>query len=323
MRKIFIALVATVAAFAANIENANAQTATAAEQVNNQDQELVDRLAKKAEVYIKSEGPSRIETPTSLASQRTYYFNNINLRVASSLEYKEKLDSLLINWQKAKKRVPVSGIAAGPVVGAMQMAENFSPVAGAQLTMAWKRVEISGGGLVGISKYNKESNKAGKSFVCPIAFAEIGYIPYRFAMKGYDNQGYLAFGAGVQYVFDKNANDAGSNTYETATQIVTEKNEFMVEGNSTSLYLYGKGRFSLKHMGGSAISVKVFGGIYNRYYMEGSRRKAIVGATVAWEFSGAKETVDSDVVKLQKSMEGGNYELINNVINQIRAERMK
>lgn len=320
MRKIYFAAVAA-AIFMANVENVNAQTATAAEQVNNQ--ELVDRLAKKAEVRLKSEVPSLIETPTSLASQRTYYYNNVDLRVASSLEYKEKLDSLLMKWEEAKRRVPVSGIAAGPVVGAMQMAENFSPVAGAQLTMAWKRVEISGGGLVGISKYNKESNKAGKSFVCPIAFAELGYIPCRFSMNGYDNQGYISFGAGVQYVFDKNANDAGTNTYETETQIVTEKSEFMVEGNSTSLYLYGKGRFSLRHMGGSAISVKIFGGIYNRYYMEGSRRKAIVGATVAWEFSGAKKTVDSDVVKLRKSLEGGNYELINDVINQIRAERMK
>lgn len=318
MRKIYFAAVAA-AIFMANVENVNAQTS---EQVNNNEAGLVDRLAKKAEVRFKSEVPSLIETPTSLASQRTYYYNNKDLRVAAP-EYGEKLDSLLMKWEEAKRRVPVSGIAAGPVVGAMQMAENFSPVAGGQLTMAWKRVEISGGGLVGISKYNKESNKAGKSFVCPIAFAELGYIPCRFSMNGYDNQGYISFGAGVQYVFDKNANDAGTNTYETSTQIVTEKSEFMVEGNSTSLYLYGKGRFSLKHMGGSAISVKIFGGIYNRYYMEGSRRKAIVGATVAWEFSGAKKNVDSDVVKLRKSLEGGNYELINDVINQIRAERMK
>jgi len=113
MRKIMIAAFAAVAAFAANVENVNAQT-TGMGTVNNQDQELVDRLAKKAEAYLKSEGPSRIETPTALASQRTYYYNNKDLRVAAP-EYGEKLDSLLMKWEEAKRRVPVSGIAAWPL----------------------------------------------------------------------------------------------------------------------------------------------------------------------------------------------------------------
>lgn len=312
MKKVMIAAIAAFAAFAANTET-NAQ-------VNNQTERQIQSLVKKGEAYLLSQGkPEKVSTPTSLASQKTYIFDSEILELKAPVEYQGKMDTLMVNWRLAIKRNPTSGIAVGPAIGFVQMAENSSPVGGAQLTMAWKKVELSGGLLVGISKYNNESNMAGKSFVCPIAFGEIGYIAHRFSMRGYNNQGYISFGVGAQYVFDKNNNNIGENTYETPTEVITEKNEFMVEGNSTSIYGYAKVRFSLGHMSGSAISIKAFGGVYNRYYLDGSRRKAIVGATIAWEFSGAKKNVDSDVKSLKTHLENGDYEFANEVINQMRA----
>lgn len=175
MKKNIIAAIAAVAAFAA-IESANAQTA--------EQSVVANRLAKKATAYWKSEGePKADATAVGAAAQKTYFFNKKRVRAAVEGENQGRLDSLIIRWDKDVKREATSGIAAGLKAGFVQMAENSSPLIGAQLTMAWKHVEVGAGFGGAISKYNAESSKAGKSYLCPVANAEIGLIVKHFAWR--------------------------------------------------------------------------------------------------------------------------------------------
>ena len=121
------------------------------------------------------------------------------------------------------------------------------------------------------------------------------------------------------FIFDKNANDLGEVATAVEGGTIYTTSEYDVKGNSSAIYGGVKARFSLKHMGRTAITVKAFGGVYQRYYLEGSKRKPFAGVTVGIEFSGAKKRVDSDVNTLQKSLEAGNYELANQLINNLRA----
>jgi hypothetical protein len=311
MKKYIIAAAAAI--FMANTESVNAQTA---EQVS-----IANRLAKKATAYWKSEGePKADATAVGAAAQKTYFFNKKRVRAAVEGENQGRLDSLIIRWDKDVKREATSGIAAGLKAGFVQMAENSSPLIGAQLTMAWKHVEVGAGFGGAISKYNAESSKAGKSYLCPVANAEIGLIVKHFSLGGVDNRGYISVGYNFMYVFDKNENLASERVYETPSETITESGYFAVEGNSMAHTGYVKVRFSPKHFGGMVVGIKAYGGLYNRYYQEGSRRKAIFGAEVSLEFSGAKKRTDSDVIRMLNEANGGDYTIMNEAINQIRAK---
>lgn len=300
--------------------------AFAATSVNAQNNEqIVNRLVEKAEPYWASEGPkASAQDVTSLAAQHTYYYDNQVLEAKRAFDRdNNRRDSLIIRMKEAIRRNATSGVGVGFKLGCIQMAENFSPTFGLMGSMAWKRVEAVGGFSLAISKYNSESSKAGSSFFCPIANADLGYIVSRFPLGGYNNRGYISLGYSFMYIFDKNQNVSGQNTYETATESITTTDYFSVEGNSMAHTAYVKARFGLKEMGVSSISFKLYGGLYNRYYQEGSRRKAVVGAEVSLEFSGAKKRVDKDVETLEKSLRDGDYTLINDVTNKILAEKMK
>jgi hypothetical protein len=223
------------------------------------------------------------------------------------------------DFTKRIRRNATSGWGLGVQGGCIQMAENFSPTAGLETTFAGKRFLVGAGAEVAISKYNSESSKAGSSFFAPIFSAKAALILTRFSLGGYDNMGYIAVGYEFKYILDKNQNVSSEETYETATESITNTDYFNVEGNSMAHCGFIEARFALKHMGVSSIGIKAYAGAYNRYYMEGSRRKAMFGASVSLYFSGAKKRVDSDVVRLQKDMENGDFTIANEMINQLRA----
>jgi len=293
-KNIIITAMAVIATFVAGTENANAQN----------ESELLNRIQSTLDKMDKQKSQKLLD----LTAQKTYFYDKDVLAV--DLGSGEK------TFVKKIRRNPTSGVALGINAGVVQMAENFSPTLGLGLTMAWKRIEGNVGFAGAISKYNDESDKAGESFLTPIANADLGIIVTRGSLGGYDNQWYLSIGYSFMYVFDKNHNKNAERTYETATEIVTTSDFFAVEGNSMAHCAYVKARFSLHHLGCSAVSVKAFGGIYNRYYEEGSRRKAIVGVSASFELSGAKKRVDNNVVELQYELEQ-----YNNYINQMRANQ--
>jgi len=327
MRKSIIAIAMMAAAFAANIENANAQTS---EQVNNNEAALVDRLVEKAEVHLQSEVPIKFDTPTSLASQKNSYFDCSKVVITTPAEeveevesYVENLDSLVINWRDKMLRNASSEWMGGVEMGYVQLAENGSPIVELGVTYAGKRLLAGVTAGVAASKYNKESSKAGKSFVCPIFSARVGLILSRFSLGGYDNMGYWSLSYVFKYIQDKNKNLL-SETVETEGNIeTTTSSYYKAEGNSMGHCLELECRFSLKHMRGTSLGFKVYGGMFNRYYLEGSRTKALVGVSANLNFNFASKHVDNDVKKLRQSLENGEYELANKVINKIRAERMK
>ena len=282
---IIIAAMAVIATFVAGTERVNAQQSqTPAELVKNLTATL-ERM-KQSQPLMKE------------AAQHTYFYDKSDL----NLNFGDEKYS----FTKKIRRNATSGVALGINAGAVQMAENFSPTAGLSLTMAWKRIEGSVGFSGAISQFNNESDKAGDSFISPIANADLGLIVTHFPLGKYDNMGYVSVGYSFMYVFDKNHNISGQNTYETPTETLITSDYFAVEGNSMAHCGYAKVRFALKHMGCTAVSVKAFGGVYNRYYQEGSRRKAIVGVSVSLEFSGAKKRVDNNVVELQSLLESYN-----------------
>lgn len=295
MRKIFIALVATVAAFAANIENANAQT-TGMGTVENQLRETVKALKQS-------------QRSVAIGNQRTYFYDKDVLSVdfgeGESYDFTKKI-----------RRNAVSGWGVGIQAGAIKMAENFSPTAGVEATFAGKRFLVGAGAEAAISKYNAESTKAGQSFVAPIFSAKAGIILSRFSLGGYDNMGYVAVGYEFKYILDKNENKAAERVEREGNVETTTTDYFYVEGNSMCHTGFVEARFSLKHMGGTSIGVKAYGGMYNRYYQEGSRRKAMFGASVSLYFNGAKCRTDKNVELLQTQLEQ-----YNNNINQMRANQ--
>jgi hypothetical protein len=312
MKKSIIAA-AAAAIFMANVENMNAQTA---EQVS-----IANRLAKKATAYWKSEGePAADKTAVDAASQKTYFFNKKRVRAAVEAEYQGKLDSLIIRWDKDVKREATSGWAFGVTGGVIQMAENFSPTLGFDASFAGKLFLLGATAEAGISKYNAESSKSGKSFVAPVFSARIGIIPCHFSLGGVDNRGWLAIGYEFKYILDKNENLASERVYETPSETITESGYFAVEGNSMAHTGFIEARFSPKHFGSVAIGVKAYGGVYNRYYQEGSRRKAMFGASVSLYFSGAKKRSDADVIRMLNEANGGDYTIMNEAVNQIRAK---
>ena len=62
-------------------------------------------------------------------------------------------------------------------------------------------------------------------------------------------------------------------------------------------------RISLRHMSTMSLGVKLYGGAYNRYYLDGYRRKAMFGGAVSLYFNGAKKRTDKNVEKLQVLLE--------------------
>lgn len=286
-RNIIIVAIATIATLVAGTERVNAQ----------QRQETPAELVANLKVVL--ERMKQSQPLMQEAAQHTYFYDkdDLNLQFGPDEKY---------SFTKKIRRNATSGVALGVNAGVVQMAENFSPTAGLSLTMAWKRIEGTVGFSGAFSQYNKESDKAGESFISPIANADLGLIVTHFPLGKYDNMGYISMGYSFMYVFDKNHNISGQTTYETPTETLITSDYFAVEGNSMAHCGYIKARFALKHLGCTAISVKAFGGIYNRYYQEGSRRKAIVGASVAIEFSGAKKRVDKNVVELQSLLESYN-----------------
>lgn len=313
MKKTYIAAVAA-AIFMANTEFVNAQSFGNEQVINN--------LKNKAEVYWASEGPQTKNVVTE-AGQKTYIYDRDDFEMSvPAVRENGKADTLKIKLNKAIRRNPTSGVAFGVDAGGVMLAENFSPAGGFHVTMSWKKIDLTGGFLGATNVYNEESSKAGKRFFAGMAYGEIGYNA-RFKMRGYNNQGVFVPFVGYMFIFDKNANDLG----ETATAVeggtIYTTSEYDVKGNSSAIYGGVKARISLKHMGGMALTAKVFGGVYQRYYLEGSKRKPFAGVTIGLEFSGAKKRVDSDVNTLQKSLEAGNYELANQFINNLRAASMK
>lgn len=274
MRKI---IVAAFAAFAIVI-NANAQNGT------------VENMLKETIKALKTSQPAMVET-----GQHTYYYDKDVLEVNFGDEGYQ--------FTKQIRRNAVSGWALGAQAGAIQMAENFSPTAGIEATYAGKRFLVGAGAEAAISKYNDESSKAGKSFVAPIFSAKAGIIITRFPLWGYNNMGYVAVGYEFKYILDKNQNVSGERTYETQTEKITETEYFSVEGNSMCHTGFVEARISLRHMSTVSLGIKLYGGAYNRYYQEGSRRKAMFGGSVSVYFNGAKKRTDKNVEKLQTLLE--------------------
>lgn len=304
MKKYIIAAIAAIAAFAA-VENVNAQNS----------EQVVDRLVEKATTWKLSEGQKEKSDVISAASAHTYIFGYRKFQIDAPIS---ETDSLISVWQEERIREVTNGVAGGVDLGGVMLAKNFSPAAGFHLTMSWKTIDITGGFLAATNKYNEESSKAGKKFFAGMAYGELGYN-FRFKMHGYNNQGVIVPLVGYMFIFDKNANDLG----ETATAVeggtIYTTSEYDVKGNSSAIYGGVKYRASLKHMGRTAITIKAFGGVYQRYYLEGSKRKPFAGLTAGLEFSGAKKRTDADVKALRTSLENGDYRLANEVINKLRA----
>jgi hypothetical protein len=271
-------IIAAFAAFA--VINANAQ--------NNG---TVENMLKETIKALKTSQPAMAET-----SQHTYFYDKDVLSVDFGAG--EAYD-----FTKNIRRNAVSGWALGVQAGAIQMAENFSPTAGIEATFAGKRFLVGAGAEAAISKYNAESSKAGQSFVAPIFSAKAGVIITRFNLFGYNNMGYIAIGYEFKYVLDKNQNVSGEKTYETMNERITETEYFSVEGNSMCHTGFVEARISLRHMSTVSLGVKLYGGAYNRYYQEGSRRKAMFGGSVSLYFNGAKKRTDKNVEKLQTLLE--------------------
>jgi hypothetical protein len=244
-----------------------------------------------------------------VANQKTYFWDKdvLNISFGNGEQYQ------LI---KKIRRNATSGWALGVNGGAIQMAENFSPTVGLDASFAGKRLMVGAGMEAAISKYNKESSRADKSFFAPIFSARAGVIVSRFSLGGYDNMGWIALGYEFKYILDKNENNAGSTTYETETEIITTTDKFYVEGNSMCHVGFVEARFGLKHMGVTSLGIKAYAGAYNRYYQEGSRRKLMIGGSVSLYFSGAKKRTDRNVELLQYQLEN-----MNNNINQMRANK--
>jgi hypothetical protein len=295
-------------------------TFVVSEKANAQNRQVANCLAKKAEVYWASEGKSpKMETPTALQSQKTFFYDKEELELTAPAIHNGKQDELILNWNSKIRRNATSGWGLGLQGGVIQMAENFSPAAGLDLTFAGKRFLVGASAEAAISKYNSESSKAGQSFIAPIFSARAGIVLKRFSLGGYDNMGYIAAGYEFKYILDKNENKTNKSTYEGPNESYTTSDRFYVEGNSMCHVGFFEARFALKHMGSASIGAKAFGGVYNRYYEEGSRRKAMFGASVSLYFSGAKKRSDKDVAYLRSSMESVDYELANQIINQVRA----
>jgi hypothetical protein len=301
---IIIAAVAAIAAFAASTETANAQS----------NEQVINNLTKKASVWKLSEGEPAKNDAISAASAHTYIFDCKKFQIEAPIS---ETDSLIAVWQEEQIRNVTNGVAFGVDAGGVMLAENFSAAAGFHVTMSWKRIDITGGFLAATNVYNEESTKAGQRFFAGMAYGELGYN-CRFKMRGYNNQGVIVPFAGYMFIFDKNANDINE-TIAVNGGTLTYDGMSNVKGNSSAIYGGVKARFSLKHMGGMALTAKVFGGVYQRYYLEGSKRKPFAGVTIGLEFSGAKKRTDADVKALRTSLENGDYQMANEVINNLRA----
>jgi hypothetical protein len=301
-----------IAAFAAAIFMANTES------VNAQNEQVINNLSQKAETWWASEGHQTKNVVTE-AGQKTYIYDRDDFEMSvPTIRENGKADTLKVRLNKAIRRNETSGVAGGVDLGGLMLDKNFTFAFGAHLTMAWKWFDLTGGVLVGKNKHTDESSLAGQSFITTMVYGEAG-VPFRFKQSGYNNMAYIEPYVGYACIFDKNQDYLGENTYTTAEGTVTESGYFDVEGKSAAIYGGVKYRTSLKHMGAWGLTVKVFGGVYQRYYGDGSRRKPFAGVTVGIEFSGAKKRVDSDVNTLQKSLEAGNYELANDFINNLRA----
>lgn len=301
---------ATVAAFAANIELVNAQSFG--------NEQVINSLTQKAVVYWASEGPQTKNVVTE-ASQKTYFYDRDDNEISvPAVRENGKADTLVIRLNKGICRNETSGVAGGIDAGCLMLDKNFTFAFGGHITMAWRWVDLTGGLLVGKNKNTDESSLAGQSFITTDVYVELG-SPFRFKQGGYNNMAYIEPYIGYSCIFDKNQNYLGENTYQTPGGTVTETGYFDVEGKSAAIYGGVKYRTSLKHMGAWGLTIKAFGGVYQRYYGDGSRRKPFAGVTVGIEFSGAKKRVDKDVEALQKSLENGNFELANAFINKLRA----
>jgi hypothetical protein len=197
-----------------------------------------------------------------IANRASYYYDEKRLNV--DLGEGEKYSFLMEYIINA-----TSGWGFAPQLGFIQMAENGSPTFGVETTYAGKYLVLGAGVEGAISKYNAESSNAGQSFFAPIFSAKIGFIPTRFALGGYDNMGYVAVGYEFKYILDKNKNLSGEYTYETPTEVVTDRSYYYVKGNSMCHTAFVEGRFSLKHMSNISLGGKHYGGVYNHYYKEG------------------------------------------------------
>jgi len=308
-QNIIIAAVAAIATFAAT-ESVNAQSFGNEQVINN--------LKNKAEVYWASEGP-QTKSVVAEAGQKTYIYDRDDFEMSvPAVRENGMQDTLKIRLNKGIRRNETSGVAGGVDLGGLMLDKNYTFAFGGHITMAWKWFDLTGGVLVGKNKHTDESSLAGKDFTTTMVYGEAG-VPFRFKQGGYNNMAYIEPYVGYACIFDKNQDYLGENTYNTTEGTVTESGYFDVEGKSAAIYGGVKYRTSLKHMGAWGLTIKAFGGVYQRYYSDGSRRKPFAGVTVGLEFSGAKKRVDSDVNTLQKSLENGNYELANAFINNLRA----
>ncbi len=289
-KNIIIAAIAAFAAFAANTQVVNAQELSTVEK-------SIIETCKAIKVSQEKMG---------IANRASDYYDVEKLNIQFT---EEEIYSL---YNTIRKNA-TSGWGIGLEGGCIQMAENFSPTFGIEATYAGKYI-LAGFGFEGaISKLNAESSNPGKSFFAPIASAKLGIILARLALGGYDNMAYIACGYEFKYILDKNKNLSGEYSYETPTEIVTNRDYFYVEGNSMCHTVFLEGRFSLKHMSNLSLGVKLYAGAYNRYYMEGSRRKAMVGGSVSLYFGISKKHTDKNVELLKTQLEE-----LNNRIDQTR-----
>ena len=289
-RNIIIAAVAAIAAFAA-CPVVNAQELST---VENKIIETCDAIKESQKAM-------------GIANRASDYHDVEKLNIKFT---EEEIYSL---YYKIRKNA-TSGCGIGIQAGGLKEADMFSPTFGLEATYAGKYI-VAGFGIEGaISQFNDESATPGKKFFVPIASAKIGIILKRFALRGYDNMGYIALGYEYKYILDKNKNLSGEYTYETDTEVVTDRSYYYVKGNSMCHCGFVEGRFSLKHMSNLSLGVKLYGGVYNRYYMEGSRRKAMFGASVSLYFGLSKTHVDKNVEMLKTQLEQ-----LNDNINQMRA----
>lgn len=267
---------------------------------NAQNEQVVNQIRQTCQALQSS------QKAMQATAQATYFYDKdvLSLDFGGGETY---------DFVKKIRRNATSGWGLGVQGGCIQMAENFSPTAGLETTFAGKRFLVGAGAEVAISKYNAESSKAGSSFFAPIFSAKAGLILTRFSLGGYDNMGYIAVGYEFKYILDKNQNVSSEETYTTATESITNTDYFNVEGNSMAHCGFIEARFALKHMGVSSIGIKAYAGAYNRYYMEGSRRKAMIGGSISLYLSGAKKRTDNNVQLLQYQLEN-----LNKSINEMR-----
>lgn len=186
--------------------------------------------------------------------------------------------------------IPSCGLYIGGYAGADLFNQNITPVGGIEMGWHGKHIRIAGGADFGTSKYNDESDKAGKNYLMTNFHADFG-VKVTNLPSHYKNQNELWVIGTMMYKVRKN-----SNVFVTETTTETTTDTYKVKGSTMA---FGGGFLvNFKNYGKRTnMYVKGIAYVGEEYYLSGSERKFGASLTVGFNFILGKKAVNKKAIK--------------------------